>query len=148
MSNYSDDDDLIKIRTNILSLGVTDWEDKHIESKEIIDRAIASKWYRTVASDNNIEYLTVPFDSDFLLNDGEQLKRLSCYKTLQLIYLDLTKETPEEDGLERQSNNFAKLYASELKEVLSAGLDYDWDRSGAISFDEKEQTKKRRLRRS
>ena len=148
MSNYSDDDDLIKIRTNILSLGVTDWEDKHIESKEIIDRAIASKWYRTVASDNNVNYLDTPFDSDYLLNGGDQLTRLSCYKALQLIYLDLMKELPDQDGFERYSDKFEDLYDKELSEILSSGLDYDWDQSGSITSGERDQAKKRRLRRT
>ena len=148
MANYSDDNDLLKIRANILSLGKTEWLDKHAEAKEIIDRVVSSKWYRTVASDNNIDYLDVPFDSDYLLNEGEQLKRLSCYKTLQLIYLDLMKELSEEDGFERYSNKFENHYDKELTEVLSAGLDYDWNKSGAITSDEREQPKKRRLRRS
>jgi len=148
MANYSDDDDLIKIRTNILSLGVSSWEDQHKESKDIIDRAIAAKWYKTIASDNDVNYFDVPFDSTYLLDAGNQLKRLSCYKTLQLIYLDLMKELPDKDGFERYSDKFEDLYEKELSEILSAGLNYDWNRSGAITSEEREQPKKRRLRRT
>jgi len=148
MANYSTDADLLLIRSNILSLGVSEWGDKHTEAKEFIDRSIAAKWYRTVAADNNVDYLEVPFDGDNLLNEGSQLKRLSCYKALQLIYIDLMKELPEQDGFERHSNKFESLYNKELSEVLSYGLDYDWNLSGAITTSERDQPKKRRLRKA
>ena len=148
MSNYSTDADLLLIRSNILELGVDSWEDKHTEAKVFIDRTIASKWYRTLAGDNNVSFLDVPFDSNNFLNGGEQLRRLSCYKTLQLVYLDLMKEMKEKDGFERYSDKFEKLYEKELEEILSAGLDYDWDLSGVITEEERDQSNKRRLKRA
>lgn len=147
MTNYSDDADLLLIRSNILSFGVDSWEDKHTEAKKFIDRVIDSRWYRTVAADNNVNYLEIPFDGDYLLNN-EQLKRLSCYKVLQLIYLDLMKELPDQDGFERHSNKFEALYDKELADVLSCGLDYDWNHSGEITQSERDQPKKRRLKRA
>lgn len=148
MDFYSTDSDLVKIRSDILSLGVDSWSDKHLNARTYIDKVLAFRWYRTVAADNNINYLDVPFDNDKFLNDGEQLNLLSCYKTLSLIYLDLMKDTLEEDGFERHSKLFEKKYYIELSELFSIGLDYDWDSSGTITSGERNQPKKRRLRRT
>jgi len=148
MDVYSTDDDLVAIRSNILLLGVDDWEQKHIDAKIYIDKIIESQWYRTTALDNGIDYLETVFNADLLSDSGSQLKLLSCYKTLELIYVDLMKDTQEEDGFERHSKFFGKLFDKELKNVLSIGLDYDWNLSGSISSDERQQPKKRRLRRS
>lgn len=148
MAAYSEDLDLISIRPDILNLGVEEWSEKHDAAKIIIDRAIDRKWYRSIALDNNVDYRDVPFDSDYLGNSGEQLKTLSCYKTLELIYLNLQKNTPEDDGFERQRKLFKGLYEDEFSDVVDSGLDYDWNRSGDIVLDEQLQTKKRRVRRA
>ena len=148
MGNYSTDTDLLKIRSNILSLGVLNWESKHKDAKEYIDRSLASRWYRTIAADNNVDYRSVPFTGDQLSDGGTQVNLLSCYKTLELIYLDLMKDTPESDGFERHSSIFEKKYHKEFEEILSSGIDYDWDDSGSITSEEKDQPKKRRLQKA
>lgn len=145
---YSNDSDLIEIRSNILDYGIADWSSKHDDAKRKIDRILASSWYKSIASDNNVDYIDNPFDSTKLLNSGTQLKELACYKTLELIYLELTKDTSEEDGFERQRKIFKALFNEELNLVLNSGLDYDWDSSGVVSLEEKLQPVKRRLHRS
>ena len=45
---YSTDDDLVKIRPNILDLGVPEWIDQHKEAFSIINRALVARWYKTV----------------------------------------------------------------------------------------------------
>lgn len=142
---YSDDSDLLKIRPDILSLGVSSWSEKHDEAALIIDRAIDSEWYRSIALDNNVDYQEFPFDGTLLVGEGSQLLRLSCYKTLELIYLSVQKNTAEDDGFERQRKIFLKMYKEEFVGVLGSGMDYDWDRSGAISIEERSQPTKRRL---
>lgn len=148
MTAYSKDSDLIKIRPNVLDLGVPNWLEKHDDAKSIINRAIDKDWYRSIALDNNVDFITIPFDSDLLLNSNIQLNRLSCYKTLELIYLNLQKDTPEDDGFERQRKIFKDLYHDEFEETINSGLDYDWDASGVVAPEEKMQTRKRRLRRA
>ena len=145
---YSEDSDLIEIRPDILDLGVSGWDAKHNEAQLIIDRAIDRKWYRSIALDNNVDYRDVPYDGDTLSDGGVQLLRLSCYKTLELIYLFVQKNTEKGDGFERQRKIFKDLYTEEFNDVINSGIDYDWDRSGEVSIDEKMQTKKRRARRA
>ena len=40
---YSNDDDLLEIRSNILSLGVTSWTDKHVAAQTEIDRSLETR---------------------------------------------------------------------------------------------------------
>lgn len=145
---YSEDSDLIDIRPDILDLGVPDWTTKHDQAQAFIDRAIDKKWYRSVALDNNIDYRDVPYDGANLADEGIQLKTLSCYKTLEFIYLYLQKNTEKGDGFGRQRIIFKDLYNEEFDDVVNTGLDYDWDRSGTIVLAEQMQTKKRRVGRA
>ena len=120
---YSEDSDLIEIRPDILDLGVSGWDAKHNEAQLIIDRAIDRKWYRSIALDNNVDYRDVPYDGDNLSDGGVQLLRLSCYKTLELIYLFVQKNTEKGDGFERQRKIFKDLYTEEFNDVINSGID-------------------------
>lgn len=131
ITKYSVDADLVKIRPNILDLGVTEWAEKHEKAFAIINRALIAKWYRTTAYNMGIEdWRATPFDPNLV--DADQINLLSCYKTLELIYLHLMKDAPEPDGFERQMELFGKLYNAELKEVLGLGLNYDWNKDDTI----------------
>jgi hypothetical protein len=143
---YSTDDDLIKIRPNILQLGVSDWEEQSKEAFSIINRSIVSKWYKEVAMEYDVEWRKEVFDPDKV--DETQLVRLSCYKILELAYLHLMKDTPEPDGFERQMKLFQGLYATEFNNVLASGINYDWDASDTIEWDEKLMPRQRRLKRA
>jgi hypothetical protein len=143
---YSTDDDLIKIRPNILELGVSDWEETHKESFSIINRVLIARWYRSVADEYDVDWRETEFDPDKM--DVSQVTRLSSYKTLELAYLSLMKDAPEPDGFERECDLFRKRYNEELREVLSIGINYDWDEDDTISSDEKYQPSQRRLVRA
>lgn len=143
---YSTDDDLIKIRPNILDLGVSDWEDMSKETFSIINRTIEARWYRGVAIEHDVEWREVGFNPELI--QAGQLVRLSCYKTLELVYLHLMKDTPEPDGFERQMKLFNKLYIAELDNLFASGINYDWDESDTIEYDEKLFPRQRRLRRA
>ncbi len=144
---YSVDADLEKIKSNILQLGVASWSDQQTEAEAIIDRTLENRWYKIVADDYNINYRETLFDKTLLLNADAQLTRLSCYKTFELAYLYLQKDTADSDGFERQRKVFAGLYEEELENVLSLGLDYDWDGSGDITYGEKLTRTRRTLQR-
>jgi len=143
VTEYSTDDDLVKIRPNILTLGVSDWEEQHREAFSIINRVLISRWYREVAEDNDVDWRTTEFDPELV--DVDQLLRLSCYKTLELIYMYLMKDSPEADGFERQMELFATKYNNELSELLALGINYDWDDDDSFASDEKYQPRQRRL---
>jgi hypothetical protein len=143
---YSTDDDLVKIRPNILDLGQPSWEDQHLEAFEIINRALIARWYKPLAVEHGIDWWLTEFDPDLV--DSTQLVRLSCYKVLELAYTYLTKDSPEEDGFERHQKLFEKKYSQELKEVLAIGLNYDWDASDEIDVEEKYETSSRRIYRA
>lgn len=147
MANYCVDADLVKIRPNILSLGVSAWTDQATEATSIINRAIEARWYKMACSNAGLDHRETPFDADLLLNAATQLKRLACYKTLELAFLYLMKDSPEPDAFEREHNTFAALYKTELGEVLGAGLDYDWDQTGDLAYTEKAIPVMRRLKR-
>lgn len=142
---YSSDADLIAIRPNITSLGVSDWSSKHDEAKIIIDRVIIRRWYKEAAAEYSLDWRDTEFDSTLVEEDT--FKNLSCYKTLELIYLYLMKDSAKEDGFERERKIFRDMYNDELKEILATGIGYDWDNSGAIADTEKYHRIPRRLTR-
>lgn len=143
---YSDDDDLIKIRPNILGLGVSDWEEQAIEAFSMINRILIAKWYKPTAAEHDVEWRETEFNPDLV--DATQLVRVSAYKTLELAYLHLMKDTPEPDGFERQMKIFKERFVSELNDLLALGINYDWDESDTIEYDEKYYPRQRRLTRA
>jgi hypothetical protein len=146
MANYSTDDDLLTIRPKILSYGVSDWTDHHDRAKIIIDRILEQRWYRPEATHRGLTYEDTPFDSDLL--DADQLKYLSCYKTLELIYAALMKPGPQPDGFERQMLVFKDEFDKELQSLLTLGITYDWDEDEEYAEDERITTVRRRLKRT
>lgn len=145
MANYSTDDDLLEVRQDILSLGVTDWEVQHTQAKEFIDRDLDVRWYRMQAKEMGFSYLIYPFSTVYML-DTTQLKRLSVYKTLELAYLYL-EHNFESDPATKKTNRFAQLYSDEFQVLTSAGIGYDWNRSGALDYGENHSRGPRVLRR-
>ncbi len=146
MANYSTDLDLVDIRPNILQLGISDWTTKHTEAKRQIDRLVESRWYQSEAAEYGVNPESVPYDSDLL--SATQVKRLSCFKTLELIYESLMKDTPEEDGFSRQMKHFHERFNDELQTLLSLGIEYDWDDDGTIEESERLKSQRRVQRRS
>ena len=146
MANYSTDADLIVIRPQILSYGVTDWTDHHDRAKVIIDRILEQRWYRPEATDRGLLYEDTPYDADLL--DADQVKYLSCYKTLELIFAALMKPGPEPDGFERQMLFFRDEFDKELQSILTLGVNYDWDDDGEYAEDERIISIRRRLKRT
>lgn len=126
MTEYCEESDLISIRPSILSLGVDDWSTQIEEAGNILDRAIEVGWYRRIAEENGLDWRTVRFDRDLLKSSDTQLKRVACYKTLELCFMFLMKHMVD-DAFEKERKMFSTLYKDELQEVLLAGLDYDWD---------------------
>ena len=105
MAEYCSDSDLIKIRPRMLELGVTDW------TPQIVD---------------DVNWRTTLFDRALLKSSDTQLTRVACYKSLELIFMYLMKHRAD-DAFEKEREMFSKLYKEEMREVLLAGLDYDWD---------------------
>ncbi len=136
MPTFHNDESLIKVRPDILNYGVTDFDEQMNESEDIILRTIESRWYRNVATSNGVDWRSTPFDATLMLNASNQLVRAGVYKSLELIYLFLMKEAVEPDAFERQVKLFAGRYKDEIGDVLTAGIDYDWDDSGAIDAGE------------
>ena len=115
------------------------------EAEDIINRTIDSQWYRNNALNYSVDWRSTPFDSTLLLNADTQLRRLATYKSLQLIYLYLMKESKDPDPFERQKDTFKRLYQDELNDVLKAGLDYDWNETGSLDSSERFLPSIRRL---
>jgi hypothetical protein len=144
-THYSTDEDIVKIRPNVLTVGVSDWQTQHEESFDIINRALIGKWYKAIADEYGVDWRVTPFDPDLV--DIDQVRRLASYKALELLYLYLMKDSPEADGFEREMTLFRNRYNDELMEILAIGINYDWDESGTIEPDETYQPKIRRLQR-
>lgn len=142
---YHSNEDLVSVRPNIFNFGKEDFTEQMEESESIINRVLEARWYRNVATNYSVDWRSTPFDSTLLLNADTQLRRLATYKSLELIYLYLMKESREPDAFERQSGTFKKLYQNELNEVLLSGLDYDWDETGSLAADETYLPRVRRL---
>jgi len=143
---YCVDNDLLKYRSNILSLSVDSWETQRDEAYSIINRMIVARWYNQVAPTQGIDPSLTLFDPAKVGDD--QLNRLECFKTLEFAYMILMKDSPEADGFERNMSLFAKMFNTEFDSIISLGLSYDWDASGAIGDEERAQTAPRRLMRA
>lgn len=131
---YCTDSDLVKYRPNILTLGVASWEDQREEAYALINRVIQARWYRKVAPE-------MGYDPNVTLFDPTQIRtgtltRLECFKTLELAYMLMMKDSPEADGFERNMKTFRNQYNEELELVLAVGIDYDWSDSNSFDDDE------------
>ncbi len=131
---YATDSDLLKVRPDVLSLGVETWEAQHAEAADIIDRLMAARWYRVAAEERGVDPTAIPFQGAHVRPGS--LKRLACYKTLELVYTFLMKPGPVADGFEREAAFFRERFDEELQTVLTLGVQYDWDASGAIEATE------------
>lgn len=146
MATYCTDDDLLKYRPNILSLGVTSWEDQRQQAYEDINRIITAKWYRQAAEKMGYDPDLVEFVPESVQDDA--LKKLECYRTLEYAYMILMKDSENADGFERNMNLYAKLYSTELGMLLSIGIKYDWTGDGSIDSSENQRLPaQRRLHR-
>lgn len=144
---YCTDQDLLKYRPNILSLGQDDWAEQRQEAYEEINRLINVRWYKKTAVQLGLDPVLTEFDPALVINDT--LKRLECYKTLEFAYMLLMKDSPEADGFERNMDLFAKKYGEELNIIVTTtGVDYDWNDDDEITVDEKTILVPRRLYRS
>ena len=142
---YATDEDMMKLRPKILSHGVEDWNDQHVEAADIIEREIENKWYRDRAIERGKDPDSSTFNPNLL--DGSQVKRAAVYKALELAYLFLMSDTTEPGAFEREMLLFRDLFEDELRRVLVTGLGYDWDASGGITASERRERRYRRLRR-
>ena len=140
--SYSTDSDLVKIRPNILSLGVDAWADQHTEATAIINRTLIV-WYKEESLKRG--WSDVDFDATKLLSASTQLKRLACYKVFELAYMYLMQDSIEDSGFYHEMKLFQTLYETEFRTVLETGLDYDWDADGQIDDYEQEPILPRRL---
>lgn len=140
---YCTDADLVKYRPNILQLGVESWEEQREEAYKVINRVLETRWFRKVAPEMGFDILLTSFDPDLVKENN--LTRLEIFKTLELIYMYLKKDSPEADGFERNEKAFRERYNEELEMVLSIGVEYDWDASGTVEQDERYIYQPRRL---
>ena len=146
MTTYCEDDDLLKYRPNIMNLGVNDWSDQREEAYRLINRVISARWYRTAAPEMGFDPRVTVFAPSKVRADT--FKALEAFKTLELAFIVLKKEGPEQDGFERFEESFRKKYNEELELILAAGIDYDWDADSAFSETELYLRTPRRLTRN
>lgn len=132
---YSDDNDLIVKRSNILEYlptGTSDWSAKHVESADIINQDLEIEWFRRLVADSSeFNSLEIEFDPDKILNP-ERLVTLSVFKTLELIYEFLAKDIVD-CPFAKERDYYAKRYREEFQRISNLGLDYDFNSDGTIS---------------
>jgi hypothetical protein len=144
---YCEEYDLTAERPSIMQYGVNSWDDKINAATDIVNEDLELRWYRGAAENFGVDWRQYPFDPELLFS-SPRVKRLAVYKSLELIYRFLMKDSPpDQDAFEHQSKLYAKLYYDELKELGNFGVDYDWDASGGLSYDEERQPSQRRLTR-
>lgn len=134
---YSNDGDLAAIRANIMDFAPGDpasWESLRSLAEPEMERDLELYWYRAEAGRRGVDPEARPMDAG-LLTDPDQLKRLSCLKTLERIYLFVQKDSREADGFERQRVFFEEKYNKEMDDVAAQGVDYDWESIGVFTVD-------------
>lgn len=145
---YAIDSDLLARRPNILSLGIDSWSDVHEKAKTLINRDLEAMWYREASKSEGLDFRETPFAPSRMLNADTQLKDLGVFKSLELMYEYLAKDS-EEDNYMKLRDRYCKAYRAELKSVIDLGIHYDWDADSLIDNDEKSyQAVSRRLMRA
>lgn len=145
MATYATDQDLLKYRADILSLGVDSWETQRDEAFSIINRTITARWYTKAAPVMGVDPLITAFDPTLVQTD--ELNRLECFKVLELAYGYLSKGCQESDGFERLRKLYKGEYGDELDSVLGIGISYDWNGDDEIDVEEVRIQAPRRLSR-
>ena len=82
MTTYCTDDDMAAVRSNILNLGVTTWEEQRTEADLYINKLILVRWYRPAAISLGLDPDITEFDPTKL--DTDQLKRPAVFKSLSI----------------------------------------------------------------
>ena len=145
MAVYSQDEDLLVFRADALRVGGDDLGDLHREAHDLIFETLESQWFRDQAVEHGYDPDETRLDDSRL--DTVRLRRLACYKVLELVYQQQCKLLGSPDGAERQRDHFRGQYDAELQRLMVTGLGYDWDYGGSISTDERYSPRIRRLKR-
>lgn len=133
---YTDDTDLLTLRPNIASLGVTEWTTTHERARDVINQDLEAGWYRQACVVKGVNPLSSPFTPSLMLNAEDQLRDLSLFKVLELAYEYLAKDAMQDNFMEL-SDRYRKKYRDELKRVVTIGIHYDWDADFEIDDSER-----------
>ncbi|GAI73204.1 unnamed protein product, partial [marine sediment metagenome] len=88
---FTDDDDLVQRRKNIMELGVDDFSDQHLEAARQIVRDL-KLWYELEAPEKGRNPRYDVFDQSLLNNADEEIKPSAVLLTLSLAYELLAKD--------------------------------------------------------
>ena len=143
MPNYTQDADILKYRPELANYDLEYLDEYHTQATLEINQSLEAFWYRAAADDKGIDWQETEFDQDLLLNSDTQIKKLACYRVLYLIFASLANEV--DGSYSALRDYYDKLYHNEFEEALKRGINYDWDKSGAIDADEKAKKSRKRL---
>ncbi len=137
---YASEQDMLRFRPDILSLGTASWSDQLKMADTDINRYLDTNWYRGAAQERGFNWKEedYAFDPSSILKP-EQLTLAATYLALSLAYGTLAKNTGD-DGFAPQRDDYRKLYDTEMEAVVLYGIDYEWP-------DAKEETAVRRAPR-
>lgn len=150
MGDFCNDNSLMRYRPNIMNLlptGILTWASQINQAEAEVLRILERRWYQEAAREQGLDYISVPFDKDKILDAASasaeepdtQITNLCAFKALALIYEYLGIETADASGFERYRDHFAKRFTDELRVVLEVGVSYDWDASGEFEQTEAKQ---------
>jgi hypothetical protein len=147
MAVYTTDVDLVKKRTNILTLGIAAFTDQHAETERIITRDLVV-WYDAEARLRGRDPQGTPFEQQWLLESDNEVKPAAIFLALSLAYDLLSKDLPaDSDGMASQRDHYRKEFDREWGAAKLVGFTYDWDESGTTGIDESPQVHYRELLR-
>lgn len=141
---YSTDDDLVYLRPNILNNGQASFAWAHERAYEDINTRIEAEWYIGVAAFHSIDYTTTAMDPTKLV--ATDLKQLSVYRALELIYVSLAKDVPTEDGPFQWASWARSQYEEEFARLVKIGFTYDWSGDGITQADKFQYGQRRLIR--
>ena len=145
MATYSTDDDLVYLRPNILNNGQADFTWAHEQVYSIINSTLEAEWYFSVAPLHNVDPTETPMDVTLLV--PAELKQLSVYRVLEMIYISLAKDiVPTQDGPVQWAGWARAQYEEELARVLKVGPSYDWGDDGITQADKFEPYQRKLIR--
>jgi len=133
MANYSVDADLTNLRPNILNNGQAGFAWAHTQAYNDINNRIEAEWYMSAASGHSIDPNTTAMDLTKLV--AAELKMLSIYRALELIYISMAKDVPTEDGPFQWAAWARNEYNIEFERLLKVGFSYDWAGDGITQAD-------------
>lgn len=134
---FASNNDLINAVPGIEDHNHGDWTNELALGENDVVRKIKSDWWNKNMTSTRVltQWPSSSFDPDLLT--PSQWNLATIYLTMyRYILPKLTTWRVEGDAFSQQISHYREMFIIEFEEILSSGVEYDFDRSGTVTSDE------------